>query len=234
MNKKQLTAEQKRLDVDLWIILLVTVGVFVAYASLGRQIIGIVTDQSFSIVFRLLLLACIQFGVAGLGITLVCILRRERFAAFGLTARNMGKAIIGTILCFVPLIGSIFISGQFGGYHPFHQILLFDEVLSKGLPFSIFGVVLMAVVWGFFEGFNYVVIGDKVNRRYPRKNRWLNYGAIVCAIACLLFHPISISFWGVIQLVATFIAIYGMLIVKEKTGNAWGCVFAFLFIWNAL
>ena len=35
-------------------------------------------------------------------------------------------------------------------------------------------------------------------------------------------------------LITTFIAIYGMLIVKKKTGNAWGCVLAFCFIWNAL
>jgi len=25
-----------------------------------------------------------------------------------------------------------------------------------------------------------------------------------------------------------------MLIVKAKTNNAWGCIFAFVFIWNAL
>ena len=32
----------------------------------------------------------------------------------------------------------------------------------------------------------------------------------------------------------TFAAIYGMLLVKRETGNAWGCVAAFLLIWNAL
>ena len=84
------------------------------------------------------------------------------------------------------------------------------------------------------EGFNYVVICDKINRRYSCKNQWLDYGAITCAVVGVLFHPLSISFWGIVEMLTTFLAIYGMLIVKKKTGNAWGCVFAFCFIWNAL
>ena len=39
---------------------------------------------------------------------------------------------------------------------------------------------------------------------------------------------------GIIEIITTFIAIYGMLLVKKKTGNAWGCVFAFCLIWNAM
>lgn len=79
---------------------------------------------------------------------------------------------------------------------------------------------------GFFEGFNYVVICEKLSRRYPANKYWLDYGAIACAIVCILFHPLSTSFWGIVEIVATFIAIYGMLIVRKKTGNAWECVFA--------
>lgn len=36
------------------------------------------------------------------------------------------------------------------------------------------------------------------------------------------------------QILTTFAAIYGMLIVRKLTGNAWGCIFAFCFIWNAI
>ena len=59
-------------------------------------------------------------------------------------------------------------------------------------------------------------------------------GALVCAAVCLLFHPMEISLWGVLESLTTFAAIYGMLLVKRETGNAWGCVAAFLLIWNAL
>lgn len=106
--------------------------------------------------------------------------------------------------------------------------------MNSGIPFSIIGMAIIILVWGFFEGFNYAVICEKINRRYPSKNKWLDSGAITCAIICILFHPLSISFWGIVELITTFIAIYGMLIVKKQTGNAWGCIFAFCFIWNAI
>ena len=233
MKKQELTIEQKRLDVDIWIIALVTMGVFVAYAITGNQLMSFVKNSEVSVIPRLFLNAAVQFGVAGLGISLVCIWRKERFSQFGLKTKNICKAIIGTIACFVPMIVYTFASGQFRGYRPF-SIMITDDVLSAGAATSIIGMTLIIEVWGFFEGFNYVVICDKINKRYPSANQWLDYGAISCAIVCILFHPFSISFWGIIEIVATFAAIYGMLIVKKKTGNAWGCVFAFCFIWNAL
>lgn len=168
-----------------------------------------------------------------MGITIVCILRKERFTCFGLTGKNIFKAIIWTIICFVPSILYVFLSGQFNGYQPF-SILITDDVIASGIPVSILGMALIVLVWGFFEGFNYVVICDKINRRYPATNQWLDYGAVICAIVNILFHPFSTSFWGVVEIITTFIAIYGMLMVKKKTGNAWGCIFAFCFIWNAI
>lgn len=233
MARKQLSAEQKKLDTDIWIIVLVTFGFFLCYATMGKQMMNYVTNSDISVISRLLFNAAIQFGIAGLGITIVCILRKEKFTLFGLKIQNIIKAIFGTVLSFLPYIGYIFMSGQFRGYQPL-SILITDDVIASGPPFSILGMALIAVVWGFFEGFNYAVICDKISKRHPSKNQWLDYGAITCAIVCLLFHPFSISFWGIVEIVTTFIAIYGMLIVKKRTGNAWGCVFAFCFIWNAL
>ena len=233
MTKQSLTTEQKRLDTDLWIISLVTFGVFIVYSIIGHQLMNYVKNRDISVIPRLLLNAGVQFGVAGLGITIVCILRKEKFSQFGLTKMNIGKAIVGTVLCFLPSVGYIIASGQFNGYQPFN-ILITGDVIASGIPISILGMALIVVVWGFFEGFNYAVICEKINRRYPSNNEWLDYGAITCAIICILFHQFSISFWGIIEIITTFIAIYGMLIVKKKTENAWGCVFAFCFIWNAL
>lgn len=233
MKKQVLTTEQKRLETDLWIIALVTLGVFLFYAVMGNQLMNFVKNSNISVIPRLLLNAGVQFGIAGLGITIVCILRKEKFTLFGLIKKNTIKAIVGTILCFAPYICYIFISRQFNGYSPF-SILITDDVMASGVPLSIIGMALIVVIWGFFEGFNYVVVCEKINRRHPPKNQWLDYGAITCAIVCLLFHPFSTSFWGIVEIITTFIAIYGMLIVKKKTENAWGCIFAFCFIWNAL
>ena len=233
MAKQQLSAEQKRLDTDIWIIALVTLGVFLFYVTAGKQLMSFVVNSNISVVLRLLLNAGVQFGVAGLGITIVCILRKEKFTHFGLIRKNVFKAIIWTIICFVPSILYVFLSGQFNGYQPF-SILITDDVIASGIPFSIIGMALIIVVWGFFEGFNYAVICEKINSRYPSKKKWLDYGAITCAIICILFHPFSTSFWGIVEIITTFIAIYGMLMVRKQTGNAWGCVFAFCFIWNAI
>lgn len=233
MGKKQLTAEEKRLDVDLWIIALVTFGVFFYYAAAQDQLMRFIKDSNISVASRLLVNAGLQFGIAGLGVTIVCVLRKEKFTQFGLTGKNLPGAIFGTVLCFVPLICCTVASGQFRGYRPF-SILLTEAVVASGFPLAPLGMALIAAVWGFFEGFNYVVISEKINRRYPSGSFWMDYGAIACGIICVLFHPIHFSFWGIIDIFTCFAAIYGMLLVKKRTGNAWGCVFAFCFIWNAI
>ena len=233
MTKQSLTTEQKRLDTDIWILSLVTFGVFIVYSIIGSQLMNFVKNSDISVIPRLLLNASVQFGVAGLGITIVCILRKEKFTQYGLTKKNIGKTIVGTVICFLPSVCYIIASGQFKGYQPFN-ILITGDVIASDIPISILGMALIVVVWGFFEGFNYAVICEKINRRYPSDNEWLDYGAITCAIICILFHPFSISFWGIMEIITTFVSIYGMLIVKKKTENAWGCVFAFCFIWNAL
>lgn len=233
MTKQSLTTEQKRLDTDIWIISLVTFGIFIVYSLIGNQLMNFVKNSDISVIPRLLLNASVQFGVAGLGITIVCFFRKEKFTQFGLTKKNIGKTIVGTVICFLPSVCYIIASGQFNGYQPFN-ILITGDVIASNIPISILGMALIVVVWGFFEGFNYAVICEKINRRYPSNNEWLDYGAITCAIICILFHPFSISFWGIVEIITTFVAIYGMLIVKKKTENAWGCVFAFCFIWNAL
>ena len=97
MAKQQLSAEQKRLDTDIWIIALVTLGVFLFYATTGKQLMGFVANSNISVVPRLLLNAGVQFGVAGLGITIVCILRKEKFTQFGLTRKNVLKQSFGQL-----------------------------------------------------------------------------------------------------------------------------------------
>lgn len=233
MKRHSLSEEERKIDTDLWIILLVTLAVFFCYIVMQKQILDYIKNDSISIIPRLLLNASIQFGIAGLGISIVCVFRKEKFSQFGLVQKNLLKSILGTIISFIPCIICIVLSGQFRGYQPFN-ILVTEDVIASGFPFSIIGMALIVIVWGFFEGFNYAVICEKINRRYPSKNQWLDYGAITCAIICILFHPINTSFWGIAEIITTFIAIYGMLIVRKKTGNSWGCVFAFLFIWNAL
>lgn len=190
-------------------------------------------NREINVIPRLLLNAALQFGIAGLGTSIVMIRRKEGFSGFGLRRKNALKSIAGTVLCFLPLIAVIVFSENFKGYRPLN-ISVTEDVLSGGFPVNVLGMALILFVWGFFEGFNYAVIADKINERYPSKKAWLNYGAITCAVICLFFHPVRLDIRGIIEMVTVFFAIYGMLVIKDKTGNAWGCVFAFCFIWNAL
>lgn len=232
-QKKTLTEEQKKLDIDLWIIALVTVAVYAIYAMIGNRLMPFCKDSSVSVWPCLLAVASMQFGIAGLGITIVCILRKEPFTSFGLRSKNAIKAILGTLLCFAPYIIYILVTGQFEGYEPL-SIMVTPDLHKAGIVATVVGTLIIAVFWGFFEGFNYAVISNIIDRRYPVKCKLFSWGTLVCTLMGILFHPMSFDLLGMIELITTFIALYGMLIIYKRTENAWGCVFAFLFIWNAI
>ena len=124
--------------------------------------------------------------------------------------------------------------GQIHSYLPFQSILLTREVLASSFPTNILGFLLIGLIWGFWEGFNYVVIANKINCRFPSHQTWLDYGALTCALICLMIHGmISFHLHAILEALSVFILIYGMLVIQKRTGNAWGCIFIFLFIWNA-
>lgn len=45
---------------------------------------------------------------------------------------------------------------------------------------------------------------------------------------------IGIDLYTVFEAITAFIIIYGMLVIKDKTNNAWGCILIFLLFWNAI
>lgn len=231
--EQQIKERKKKLTIDLWIIALVTIAVYIVYGVFGSRIMSFCKNSDISVWPRLLTAAALEFGIAGLGITIVGLMRKESFASFGLRWENAIKAVLWTIVFFLPYILFIFLSGQFEGYEPL-SIMVTPDLHKAGSVATIIGTLVIAVVWGFFEGFNYVVICEKINRRFPVKTKFFDWGALVVSIMGILFHPMSFSIQGIIEIVTTFIAIYGMLQVRKVYKNAWGCVFAFLFIWNAL
>lgn len=232
-DSKKLTEQKKRLTADLWIIALVTMAVYCLYGVIGSGLMAFCRDSSISVWPRLFAAAGMEFGIAGLGISLVCLFRKRSFTSFGLKRENSVKAILGTVLCFLPHIAFVVVSGQFEGYEPL-SIMVTPDLHKAGIVTTIVGTLVVALVWGFFEGFNYAVIAQIINERFPLKSRIFDIGALVCTLMGILFHPIHFDALGIGDLVTTFIALYGMLMVKRYTKNSWGCVFAFLFIWNAI
>ncbi|MGN0841171.1 MAG: hypothetical protein ACI4NB_10110, partial [Candidatus Ornithospirochaeta sp.] len=68
----------------------------------------------------------------------------------------------------------------------------------------------------------------------PSTYRFFDWGALVCAVMCILIHgAVGVTPVAIFEMAATFILIYGMLIVRKETGNAWGCVLIFFVYWNA-
>lgn len=230
----ELSAKQKRLDVDLWIIIIASLVVLGLYMTLQSQVSQVVQDNNINVLLRVLLAAVFQFGLAGLGISIVSIFRKESFRSYGLRKKGLLLSVLLCSLCFVPYIIFVVVTENAAGYLPFQSVTTTNEILAGGFPTNVIGMIITAVVWGFFEGFNYVIISDKINKRYPSNNKWLNWGAISCAILCILIHgAIGVTAEGIIEMIAIMIIIYGMLMVRQFTGNAWGCVFIFIFLWNA-
>ena len=128
----------------------------------------------------------------------------------------------------------LIITGQVHTYLPFQSISLTKEILASSFPTNILGYLLISLIWGFWEGFNYVVISMKINLRYPRQNKKIDLGALICALICLLVHGmIGLDATSLFEAIAVFILIYGMLVIQKRTGNAWSCILVFCFFWNA-
>lgn len=234
MMKNTLTVKQKEADQDLNIIAILTILSFIGYALFQKQILDFSHQTEFPIWIRLLFLATLQFCVAGLGTSVVMIRRKESWKQYGLLAKHFLPTLIQTATICLPLLLFLISRGQIHSYLPFQSILIAKEILTSPFPTNVLGFLFTALVWGFWEGFNYVVIANKINCRYPSHHTWPDYGAFTCALICLIIHGmLGLSIHAILESLSVFILIYGMLVIQKKTGNAWGCIFIFLFIWNA-
>ena len=231
------TEERKKLIADLWIIGIVTflaLGIVVFAMQNGMN--DFAGNRSIPVVLRVLVIGlCGQFAVAGLGISIVCLIRKQRFRDFGLNTKNLIPALLLSLLCCVPELTYYLVRGYVSSWCPFQGVNTTAEVLASTFPSNILGILITALFWGFFEGFNYVVIRDKISLCFPSKYRFFDWGALVCAIMCIFVHgAVGVTPEAVFEMVATFILIYGMLIVRKETGNAWGCILIFFVYWNAI
>ena len=232
-----LQARKKQLNTDLLLIGGITALVLVFVLILfGRQFNGFIYDTGRPVLPRVAVAAiCGQYALAGLGITVVCLIRKERFTDFGLNTKNLLPALLLSLACCVPDFIYQLARGHVHAWCPFYDVFTTKELLSASMAVKIPGLLLTAVAWGFFEGFNYVVIRDKLSERFPSKYRFWDIGAFVCAVMCIVIHGmVGVTPDAFLEMFLTMFLIYGMLIVRKETGNAWGCVLIFLVYWNAM
>ena len=117
---------------------------------------------------RLFVLALCQFSIAGLGASVILIYRQEGIQKYGLVGKEIFPTLLQTALIALPLLIFLMASGQVHSYLPFQSILLTKEVLASPFPIIFLGYLFISLIWGFWEGFHYVLIAQKINLRYPR------------------------------------------------------------------
>ena len=223
--------DKRKYGVD---ILILALSVVVAFAFIGVFYLLIKADlKSLPILIQTLFGGFTEYVLLGLGITIVCIFRKESFRSFGLKREKLLITILLSALVCLPALLREVLQSETITYFPFQGVNFTRPILASGFPVNVIGMLIIITAWGFFEGFSYVVLYDRINKLLPAKNLFLNWGAIICGIFCLLIHIALGQTYG-INGITTFIIIYGMLVVYRYTGNAWGCVLIYCFYWNAI
>ncbi len=232
MCLKNLSKEQINSIVDLTI--LVLTNLFAVYVC--KYMINIDFDNFNLKVFFNFAFSEILFNI---GLIFIMMIRKENFASFGLVKKNSLKAVLLSFLVGLPLVvyglylyhcmGIKFI------YLPLRGAVDPQLLRSLGLVQGIIAYIIVIIVWGFLEGLTYVAINDKVNKIFKPQNSFLNPGAIFCTLFVILIHILlnMSTFDHIMTVIVAFILIYGMLVIREYTQNSWGCIFLFIFFWNA-
>lgn len=208
--------DRRRNWVDLCIILLTSGVVIAAYLAVmggmsqsGSSGGGSGEVSGGALLLQTLLGALTEYGVFGLGITIVCAVRRESFRSFGLKWEKLGVTVLLSALACAPAFVSMLFRNEVHSYLPFQTVNFTKQVLEAGFPVSLVGMVIIAASWGFFEGFSYVVIAERVNRLFPVRRVWLNAGRRPAGRYVLWY----IRFWG-----------------WRRKRLLWGCAISLLFM----
>lgn len=226
-----LKMDNKNYLIDLWIIGL-TIPVFYAIYGFFYMLLKIDMGK-LPLLVQTLMGAFAEFGIMGLGITIVCIHNRVSFASFGLKKKSL--MLTGLLSAFVCLPAFLYhlLSNEIITYFPLQNVNFTKPLLASDFPINVIGMLIVIIVWGFFEGFSYVVMADRISKVFSPKNLFLNWGAIICGIFCLVIHVLVGQSYSIVGAIVEFTLIYGMLVVYHYTENAWGCVLIFCFFWSA-
>lgn len=219
---------------DIAIILSISFVSAILYITLGEMIMDYGHDVSHSLLFRFLPVFLIQFGMSCLGVIIVLLKNKETLSKHGLVRKNILQSLIGCLIVSIPTVAFLFVTNDIHGFLPFQGMFLTNDILRAPIPFNAIGYLMIALTWGLGEGLFYVVLADKINFIYNPKKLW-NVGALICAIISIAIHGmIGFELAALFEALTTFILMYGSLVIRQRTGNAWGNILIFFIIWNAL
>ena len=219
--KKQLNNRHQQADYDLNVILILTLVPLLLFLTFKPTLFSYTNQTSVPLWFRLILLASCQFAIAGLGTSTVMLYRKESFRYFRLITKNLVPTLFQSLLIALPLIILKVVTHQFHSYLPLQSIQLTKEVMIQSFPSNILAYLFICLIWGLWEGFNYVVISEKIRIRFLSSYYWLDSGAITCAIFCHLIHGIiGFDIYTLFEALTVFILIYGMLTIQKHNKNS--------------
>lgn len=225
---------KKQAKIDLLIVLLGSIIPAIIYLFFAESWRGLNQSQNINFWIKFSISTILAYCLAGLGFTIAMLFRKEKFSEFGLIKKNAFIAILFSIICFLPHFIFLIVTRGFHGYIPMSGAIVYDSVMQRSIQEKIFCMIIIFIVWGFCEGFSYIYIAQKINVIFPVKSKWLNVGAIVGALLCVFMHGgISLDVKVMFDALTMFVFVYGILVTKNITGNAWGCIFSFFFLWNS-
>lgn len=219
---------------DIAIIMTVSFVSAVFYLALEGPIMDFGRDASHPLFLRFLPVWLIQFGMSCLGVLIVLVKNREDLAAYGLVQRHVWQSLAGCLLVSLPTVAFLYATKGIGRFLPFQGMFLTKEILYTPVPYCLIGYLVIAMTWGFGEGLFYVVLSKKIDLLY-RPRKLLDPGALICAVIAVAIHGmIGFDLTTLLEALTTFILMYGSLVIRQKTENAWGNIIIFFVIWNAL
>jgi hypothetical protein len=231
---KGMSESLKNVKKDIAVILSISFVAAILYIVLGETIMDYGRDSSHPLLLRFLPVFLIQFGMSGLGVLIVLLKNKEKLGKYGMVRNNILQSLTGCLLVSIPTVIFLFITNDIHGFLPFQGMFLTNDILNAAIPFNIIGYLAIALTWGFGEGLFYVVLSDKINMIYKPNTIW-NTGAFICAIISIIIHGmIGFDVITLFEALTTFILMYGSLLIRQRTQNAWGNIIIFFVIWNAL
>lgn len=219
---------------DIFIIMIISFLSAVLYIALEGVIMDYGRNRSNLLLLRFLPVLLIQFGMSCLGTLVVLIKNKEKIMAHGFVKKNALVSVAGCLLVSVPTVIFLWLTNDIHGFLPFQGMFLTKEILQTAFPLNLLGYFIIALVWGLGEGLFYVVLSDKINMLKKPGKIW-NLGAFVGAVIAIAIHGmLGFDAKTMMEALATFILMYGSLVIHYKTGNAWGNILIFFVVWNAL
>jgi hypothetical protein len=148
-------------------------------------------------------------------------LRRETFGDYGLIRRNIARSLtLGLGLAVVYDLALSWSAGTFL-WIPLRRQPAVRMSLAAGLPFSLAGLAVTTLVWGFMEGFFGVYCARKVNLVCGHSGHsWRAPGVLAFALFNGSVHLVVGQ--GVQGFLSSFASGYAITVIPAVTGNAWG------------